>query len=229
MAGTITANELAANSVTTQKIATNSINANHITSKAISADKLNVSSLSAISANLGAVKAGTLESVTMKGNNISGGTITGSTINGTTINGGTIKGARLEGATGKFTGELEVTQLIGGNIYEVFSYSNPMNVSNKTIIINPSKADRLIIIDDKSFDYIGNKTIGHGDGAYDVKQTYNALSVNSTNMSKLAKNYYFLPKNITGNINFFFGPNQRTGILVITAIASGNVKTIRAA
>lgn len=233
-AGTITAEQLASGSVTTQKIATGSINASHIISKAISADKLNVNSLSAISANLGAVKAGTIESVTMTGNKISGGTITGTTINGTTIsgttiNGGTIKGARLEGATGKFTGELEVTQLVGGNIYEVFSYSNPMNVSGKTIIISPSKADRLIIIDDKSFDYITNKTIGHGDDAYDIKVTRNALEVRKTNMTRIVKNYYFLPKNITGNLNFVFGPQQTGGTLVITAVASGNVKTIRTA
>lgn len=103
---------IADGSIAAQHLAANSVNASHIASKAISTDKLNVNSLSAISANLGSVTAGRISGVTIEGNNISGGTISG-----TTISGGTIKGARLEAVTGKFTGELEVTQLIGGNIF----------------------------------------------------------------------------------------------------------------
>ncbi|VEG70404.1 Phage-related protein [[Pasteurella] aerogenes] len=102
-ANTITANEIASGAIATRHLSANSINAGHIVSKSLTADKLNISSLSAISANLGTVTAGSISGTT-----ISGGTITGTTI----------KSARLESVTGKFTGALEVTQLIGGNVFE---------------------------------------------------------------------------------------------------------------
>ncbi|MFU2113630.1 phage tail protein [[Pasteurella] aerogenes] len=112
-ANTITANEIASGAIATRHLSANSVNAGHIVSKSLTADKLNISSLSAISANLGTVTAGSISGTT-----ISGGTITGTTINGGTITGTTIKSARLESVTGKFTGALEVTQLIGGNVFE---------------------------------------------------------------------------------------------------------------
>ncbi|MEE3700003.1 phage tail protein [Mannheimia haemolytica] len=117
-ANTITANEIAAGTIAARNMAANSINASHIVGSSITADKLNVNNLAAISANLGKVTAGTITGTTITGNTISGGSINGTTISGTTISGGTIKGARLEGATGKFTGELEVSQLIGGGVIE---------------------------------------------------------------------------------------------------------------
>lgn len=133
---TITARQIAARSITAEKITAGAISAGHLAANsvtaeklaagAITAEKISTISLSAISANLGAVTAGTISGTTISGNTISGntitgGTITGTTINGTTINGGTIKGVHLEGATGKFTGELEITQLIGGNVIEFVS------------------------------------------------------------------------------------------------------------
>ncbi|MDW0393300.1 DUF1983 domain-containing protein, partial [Mannheimia haemolytica] len=117
-ANTITANEIATGTIAARNMAANSINASHIVGSSITADKLNVNNLAAISANLGKVTAGTITGTTITGNTISGGSINGTTISGTTISGGTIKGARLEGATGKFTGELEVSQLIGGGVIE---------------------------------------------------------------------------------------------------------------
>lgn len=49
---------------------------------------------------------------------IQGGSLTGNTISGATINGGVIKGTHFEGVTGRFSGELEVTQLISGGIFQ---------------------------------------------------------------------------------------------------------------
>ena len=102
-ARTITGNEIVGGTIEGKHIAGKTITANHIVSKSITSKELNVESLSAISSNIGHVTAGT---------------ITGTRIEGNTIEGGTIRGARLEGVTGKFTGELEVTQLIGGGVIE---------------------------------------------------------------------------------------------------------------
>ena len=124
-ADSVTANQIATGAVAAKHIAAGSIGANHIATRSLTSDKLNVSSLSAISSNIGRITAGTITGTTISGNTISGGTITGTTVNGgaikgSVIEGGTIKGARLEGATGKFTGTLEVNQLVGGNLCEVF-------------------------------------------------------------------------------------------------------------
>lgn len=124
-ANSITANEIATGAVAAKHIAAGSIGAEHIATRSLTSDKLNVSSLSAISSNIGRITAGTITGTTISGNTISGGTITGTTVSGgsvkgSVIEGGTIKGARLEGVTGKFTGALEVNQLIGGNLCEVF-------------------------------------------------------------------------------------------------------------
>lgn len=129
-ANSITANEIATGAVAAKHIAAGSIGADHIATRSLTSDKLNVSSLSAISSDIGRITAGTITGTTINGNTISGGTISGTTISGTTVNGGsvkgsvieggTIRGARLEGVTGKFTGALEVNQLIGGNLCEVF-------------------------------------------------------------------------------------------------------------
>ena len=102
-ARTITGNEIVGGTIAGEHIASKTITADHIVSKSITAKELNVESLSAISSNIGHVTAGT---------------ITGTRIEGNTIEGGRIRGARLEGVTGKFTGELEVTQLIGGGVIE---------------------------------------------------------------------------------------------------------------
>ncbi|MEG9531544.1 hypothetical protein [Mannheimia indoligenes] len=126
-ANTITANEIAAGTIAARNMAANSINASHIVGNSITADKLNVTHLSAIAQNVGTLTGGTISGTTITGNTISGGTISG-----TTISGGTIKGARLEGVTGKFTGELEVTQLVGGNIYEINSWVSKKTGRTKT-------------------------------------------------------------------------------------------------
>ena len=117
-----------------------------------------MNSLSAISTNIGSINAGDITGVNIHGNNINGNnisggaingtTITGSTINGNDINGGTIRGARLEGVTGKFTGSLEVNQLIGGNLCETF-IANAYIVAGSyqsRIRIAPSPVRRIFFV-----------------------------------------------------------------------------------
>ena len=171
-ANSITANEIAAGSVAAKHIAAGSIGAEHIATRSLTSDKLNVSSLSAISSDIGRINAGDITGVNIHGNTISGGTITGTTISGTTVNGGavkgsvieggTIKGARLEGVTGKFTGTLEVNQLVGGNLCEVF-VANVYKVGGSyqsRIRITPSPVKRIFFIvnSHKTFTVEANKS-----------------------------------------------------------------------
>ena len=157
-ANSITANEIATGAVAAKHIAVGSIGADHIATRSLTSDKLNVSSLSAISSDIGRINAGDITGVNIHGNTISGGTITGTTISGTTVNGGavkgsvieggTIKGARLEGVTGKFTGTLEVNQLVGGNLCEVFiaRVYKTINFYQAWINISASPVKRVFFI-----------------------------------------------------------------------------------
>lgn len=152
-ADSITSNKIATGAVAAKHIAVGSIGADHIATRSLTSDKLNVNSLSAISTNIGSINAGDITGVNIhgnniNGNNISGGTITGATINGNDINGGTIRGARLEGVTGKFTGSLEVNQLIGGNLCETF-IANAYIVAGSyqsRIRIAPSPVRRIFFV-----------------------------------------------------------------------------------
>ena len=170
-ADSITANEIATGAVAAKHIAAGSIGATHIATRSLTADKLNVTSLSAISSNIGRINAGDITGTNIhgnniNGNNISGGTITGTTINGTNINGGTIKGVRLEGVTGKFSGTLEVNQLVGGNLCEVFvanikittlgSKNDEVTFYTATININPSPVKRIVFIVNSDITFIVN-------------------------------------------------------------------------
>lgn len=165
-ANSITANEIATGAVAAKHIAAGSVGAVHIATRSLTSDKLSVSSLSAISSDIGRINAGDITGVNIhgnniNGNNISGGTITGTTINGSSvkgsvIEGGTIRGTRLEGVTGKFTGALEVNQLVGGNLCEVFianvditdvgSNNDKVGVYTATLRINPSPVKRIVFI-----------------------------------------------------------------------------------
>ena len=152
-ADSITSNKIATGAVAAKHIAAGSIGADHIATRSLTSDKLNVSSLSAISSDIGRITAGTITGTTISGNTISGGTITGTTVNGgsvkgSVIEGGTIKGARLEGVTGKFTGTLEVNQLVGGNLCEVFVATVRGRDTNYQVWINisPSPVKRIFFI-----------------------------------------------------------------------------------
>lgn len=175
-ADSVTANNIAVGAVAAKHIAVGSIGAEHIATRSLTSDKLNVSSLSAISSDIGRINAGDITGVNIHGNNINGNnisggsingtTITGTTISGTDINGGTIRGARLEGVTGKFTGTLEVNQLVGGNLCEVFvanvhisdigSRNDRVGFYAATIHINPSPVKRIIFIVNSDVSFIVN-------------------------------------------------------------------------
>ena len=157
-ADSVTANNIAVGAVAAKHIAVGSIGAEHIATRSLTSDKLNVSSLSAISSDIGRINAGDITGVNIHGNNINGNnisggsingtTITGTTISGTDINGGTIRGARLEGVTGKFTGTLEVNQLVGGNLCEVFvaRVYKTIDFYQAWINISPSPVKRVFFI-----------------------------------------------------------------------------------
>ncbi|MEZ7765866.1 phage tail protein [Haemophilus parahaemolyticus] len=141
-ANTITGNEIVGGTIAGKHIASKTINAGHIVSKSITSKELNVESLSAISSNIGHVTAGT---------------ITGTRIEGNSIEGGTIRGTRLEGVSRKFTGELEVSQLVGGNLCEmlearvnVHEWRRGQNSSTTTysasINIAPSPVRRIVFV-----------------------------------------------------------------------------------
>lgn len=159
--GRITAGSITGTSIDGNTIRGNNINGNNINGNNISG---------------GTITGATINGNNINGNNISGGTISGTTISGTTVNGGsvkgsvieggTIRGARLEGVTGKFTGVLEVNQLIGGNLCETFianvriSYLGSDNdrtgFYSATIHINPSPVKRIVFIVNSNISFIVN-------------------------------------------------------------------------
>lgn len=96
----------------------------------------------------GVITGNTVNGATVNGGTINGTTVSGGTVKGSTIEGGVIKAARLEGVTGKFTGTLEVNQLVGGNLCEVF-VANVYKVGESyqsKIKIGPSPVKRIFFI-----------------------------------------------------------------------------------
>lgn len=219
-ANSITANEIATGAVAAKHIAAGSIGAEHIATRSLTSDKLNVSSLSAISSDIGRINAGDITGVNIHGNNIngnnisggsiSGTTITGTTINGTDINGGTIRGARLEGVTGKFTGTLEVNQLVGGNLCEVFVANvNITNVGSDndrtgfytaTLHINPSPVKRIVFIVNSDISFIVN--------------------------ANERRDYYYSKTSKAGHPPEVFGFNSEHTKICVTAYAVSDTQTI---
>ena len=210
-ADSVTANNIATGAVAAKHIAAGSIGADHIATRSLTADKLNVSSLSAVSSDIGRINAGDITGVNIHGNNIngnnisggsiSGTTITGTTINGTDINGGTIRGARLEGVTGKFTGTLEVNQLVGGNLCEVaiITVYRTLDFYQVWINIAPSPVKRIFFI-----------VNSHKTFTVEANQSHRFLYTNHDKK----------PQEL-----FEFG-DGRTAKLCITAYAVSNTRTI---
>lgn len=179
--GSIGADHIATRSLTSDKLNVNSlsaissdigrITAGSITGTSISGNTINGNNISGNNINGNNISGGTITGATINGNNIngnniSGGTISGTTISGATVNGGsvkgsvieggTIRGARLEGVTGKFTGALEVNQLIGGNLCETFIaniHISGGDVYNATINFNPSPVRRVVFIVNSSISF----------------------------------------------------------------------------
>ena len=96
----------------------------------------------------GVITGNTVNGATVNGGTVNGTVVNGSIVKGSTIEGGVIKAARLEGVTGKFTGTLEVNQLVGGNLCEVF-VANVYVVGGtyqSRIKISPSPVKRIFFI-----------------------------------------------------------------------------------
>ena len=68
----------------------------------------------------GVITGNTVNGATINGGTVNGAVVSGGTVKGAIVEGGVIKAARLEGVTGKFSGTLEVNNLVGGNLCEVF-------------------------------------------------------------------------------------------------------------
>ena len=114
----------------------------------------------------GTITGNTINGTTINGGTVNGTTVSGGTVKGSTIEGGVIKGARLEAVTGKFTGTLEVNNLIGGNLCEVFvaninittlgSKNDETTFYTTAIHINPSPVKRIVFIVNSDISFIVN-------------------------------------------------------------------------
>ena len=96
----------------------------------------------------GVITGNTVNGATVNGGTVNGAVVSGGTVKGAIVEGGVIKGARLEAVTGKFTGTLEVNQLVGGNLCEVF-VANVYIVGGtyqSRIKISPSPVKRIFFI-----------------------------------------------------------------------------------
>lgn len=114
----------------------------------------------------GVITGNTVNGATVNGGTVNGAVVSGGTVKGAIVEGGVIKAARLEGVTGKFTGTLEVNQLVGGNLCEVFianvnrttigSRHDKVTSFRGLIKINPSPVKRIIFIVNSNISFIVN-------------------------------------------------------------------------
>lgn len=114
----------------------------------------------------GVITGNTVNGATINGGTVNGAVVSGGTVKGAIVEGGVIKAARLEGVTGKFTGTLEVNQLVGGNLCEVFianvnrttigSRHDKVTSFSSLIKINPSPVKRIIFIVNSNISFIVN-------------------------------------------------------------------------
>lgn len=114
----------------------------------------------------GVITGNTVNGATVNGGTVNGAVVSGGTVKGAIVEGGVIKGARLEAVTGKFSGTLEVNNLVGGNLCEVFVAN--VNISNAGsqndivsfysafIHINPSPVKRIVFIVNSDISFIVN-------------------------------------------------------------------------
>lgn len=96
----------------------------------------------------GVITGNTVNGATVNGGTVNGAVVRGGTVKGAIVEGGVIKAARLEGVTGKFTGTLEVNQLVGGNLCEVAIITVYRTLSFYQVWINiaPSPVKRIFFI-----------------------------------------------------------------------------------
>lgn len=96
----------------------------------------------------GVITGNTVNGATVNGGTVNGAVVSGGTVKGAIVEGGVIKGARLEAVTGKFTGTLEVNQLVGGNLCEVaiITVYRTLYFYQVWINIAPSPVKRIFFI-----------------------------------------------------------------------------------
>lgn len=114
----------------------------------------------------GIITGNTVNGATVNGGTVNGAVVSGGTVKGAIVEGGVIKGARLEAVTGKFSGTLEVNNLVGGNLCEVFvanvditsigSENAKVNACTTTLHINPSPVKRIVFIVNSDVSFIVN-------------------------------------------------------------------------
>lgn len=114
----------------------------------------------------GVITGNIVNGATVNGGTVNGAVVSGGTVKGATVEGGIIKGARLEAVTGKFSGTLEVNNLVGGNLCEVFvanvditsigSENAKVNACTTTLHINPSPVKRIVFIVNSDVSFIVN-------------------------------------------------------------------------
>ena len=110
----------------------------------------------------GVITGNTVNGATVNGGTVNGAVVSGGTVKGATVEGGVIKGARLEAVTGKFSGTLEVNQLVGGNLCEVaiITVHRTLGFYQVWINIAPSPVKRIFFIvnSHKTFTVEANKS-----------------------------------------------------------------------
>ena len=110
----------------------------------------------------GVITGNTVNGATVNGGTVNGAVVSGGTVKGAIVEGGVIKGAKLEAVTGKFTGTLEVNQLVGGNLCEVAIITVYRTLSFYQVWINiaPSPVKRIFFIvnSHKTFTVEANKS-----------------------------------------------------------------------
>ena len=114
----------------------------------------------------GVITGNTVNGATVNGGTVNGAVVSGGTVKGAIVEGGVIKGAKLEAVTGKFSGTLEVNQLVGGNLCEVFvaninmrtvgSKNDEVTFYTTTIRINPSPVKRIVFIVNSDVSFVVN-------------------------------------------------------------------------
>lgn len=114
----------------------------------------------------GVITGNTVNGATVNGGSVNGAVVSGGTVKGAIVEGGVIKGARLEAVTGKFSGTLEVNNLVGGNLCEVFvakinmttlgSKNDEVTFYTTTIHINPSPVKRIVFIVNSDVSFVVN-------------------------------------------------------------------------
>ena len=110
----------------------------------------------------GVITGNTVNGATVNGGTVNGAVVSGGKVKGAIVEGGVIKGARLEAVTGKFSGTLEVNQLVGGNLCEVaiITVHRTLGFYQVWINIAPSPVKRIFFIvnSHKTFTVEANKS-----------------------------------------------------------------------